>query len=186
MTSRGTKLVKWAHENLMKLNTSKCKVLHLGRGNPTHEHRLGEELIESSPGEKDLGILVDGKGTGPSDGCTLGLLQKQRGQRVEGDDSALYFPLVRPHLDCYLQLWGPQHMNGMDFLWIMERDKTVTGMEHLSSADRLEELELFSLEERLWEDLIMTFQYLKETYQKGGRGIFLLYRQTGQGTMVLN
>jgi len=37
----------------MRFNTAKCKVLHL--------YRLGGAVLESSPAEKDLGVLMDEK-----------------------------------------------------------------------------------------------------------------------------
>jgi len=37
------RLQRWACENLVKYNKAKCKVLHMGWGNPKHIYRLGGE-----------------------------------------------------------------------------------------------------------------------------------------------
>lgn len=40
-------------------NEAKCKLLYLGQVNPQYQYKLGGDGIESSPSEKNLGVLVD-------------------------------------------------------------------------------------------------------------------------------
>ena len=62
----------------------------------------------------------------------------------------------------------------MDLLERVQRGATkiVKLKEHLSYAERPRELGWFSLEKRLWGDLIAAFQYLKGTYRKARGGLF--------------
>ena len=42
------RLEQWAQVNLIRLNKSKCKILHLGLSNPYYQNKLGDERIEHS------------------------------------------------------------------------------------------------------------------------------------------
>ncbi|GAB0180792.1 mitochondrial enolase superfamily member 1 [Grus japonensis] len=123
------RLERWACANLTKFNKAKCKVLHMGQRNPKHIYRLSEEWIESSPEEKDLGVLIDEK-LNMSRQCALaaqkanrvlGCIKRGVTSRSREGILPLYSALVRPHLEYCVQLWGPQYRRDMELLERVQR-----------------------------------------------------------------
>ncbi|KAJ7412435.1 hypothetical protein WISP_96365 [Willisornis vidua] len=113
---------RWDYAHLMKFYKDKCKVLHLGQGNAKDKYRLGGEWIKCSCGEKDLGVLLDGK-LKMTQQCALaaqkaklvlGCIQSSMGSRLREVILPLYSALVRPHLQCCIQLLGHKYRKDME------------------------------------------------------------------------
>lgn len=103
-----------------------------------------------------------------------GLHPKQGASRVREGFLPLCSALVRPHLQCCVQFWGPQQEKDVELLKCVQRraPEMLRGLQQLSCEDRPREMGWLSQEKRkLQGHPAAAFSYLNRTYKKAGDGL---------------
>lgn len=105
----------WSKDWLVKLNASKCKVMHFGNRNNKYEYRLNERLLEETTTERDLGVFISNdlkwahqcNKAAAKANRMLGVLQKTFISRDILLWKRLYLVYVRPLLEFVMPVWCP-------------------------------------------------------------------------------
>jgi hypothetical protein len=164
------KLHAWASKWLMKFNTAKCSVMHLGVNNPHNTYTLDESILKSSEAERDIGVIVQ-EDAKFGDQCSksaakcyriIGQIRRSFQQRDPKLMMSIFNTYVRPHIEYAVQVWNPCLQKYKDILESVQRRFTrmIDGMDGLSYEERLTVLEIPSLEDRRRQlDLIQAYKF---------------------------
>ena len=95
----------------MLFNKTKCKCLHIGHRNQHHVYTIGDNNIEETFEERDLGVII-AETLSPSHHIAkvvrkanqiVGMIRRTYEDRSKNNLVPLYKSLVRPHLEYCVQ-----------------------------------------------------------------------------------
>jgi hypothetical protein len=162
-------LEDWSVENALHFNASKCSVLHFGRSNPCFSYQLSSEVLSPCSQTKDLGVVITSD-LKWSEHClavakkanqVLGMVRRNIKHFTRASLIMLIKTLIRPHVEYAVQVWSPHYRKDIELLERVQRraTKLLPSIRHLTYNERLEYLQLQSLEtRRLRADLILLYQ----------------------------
>ena len=172
-------LSEWSDKWLLRFNTSKCKVMHIGYRSSDREYNMlkpdgsGERaVLDISEAEKDVGVWIS-RDLKPSTQCSKSVTKAtnvlrsiRRAFRYWDKPSftMLYKTYVRPHLEYCVQAWSPYFIKDMKLIESVQRRATrlVPSLKHFPYEERLKALDLYSMESRRLRGVIIeTFKILK-------------------------
>ena len=164
-------LTNWSITWQLPFNQKKCKVVHLGSGNPRQEYSLlGAEIAKVNE-EKDLGIFIDehlkfrrqAAAAVAKANQILGIIRRSFELLDTQTLPLLFKTLVRPHLEYGNIVWGPFNKEDQRLVERVQRRATrlVRDLQHLQYQERLRALRLPSLfYRRRRGDVIMVYMLM--------------------------
>ncbi len=156
----------------MPFNVNKCHILHVGTRNRKFDYEMNGVKLDSVQCVKDLGVSTASnlkfsqqcKDAAGKANRMLGFINRNFSFKNKDIIVPLYISLVRPHLDYAVQFWSPHHTKDIPKLEAVQRraTKMITFLRNKSYEERLENLNLSSLEKRrLRGKLIECFKIFK-------------------------
>lgn len=184
-----TSLETWSKKWQMEFNTTKCKVLHVGRTNQHFGYILNSQELQSSKEERDLGVIVSNDLKSASN-CqaaynkanqVLGMIRRTIHYKSAEILLPLYKTLVRPLVEYCTPAWSPHYSKDKILLEKIQHRFTRL-IPRLKCSDyhtRLDRLNLWTLEQRRNRaDLIELFRIYRGL---SGIGIDTMFEPVTEG-----
>jgi len=165
-------LLQWADTWCMSFNTSKCKVLHVGRNNICHRYNMDGSILEETVRERDIGVIITNN-LKPAQQCLeaarrAGAVLTQISRAFLYRDKKVFIQLYKQFVRCHLEFavpaWSPWLIGDIDVLERVQKRAVnlVVGLVGRTYEEKLTELGLNTLKDRRIQiDLIQTFKILK-------------------------
>ena len=180
----------WASKWLLFFNVQKCKVMHIGKGNPAFEYEMkdkNENIYQLNPvtSEKDLGITFQNdmkfdihiSNVVNKANRLLGLIKRTFSYMDKTIFLTLYKTIIRPIIDYGDSVWNPSLKKHIQMIENIQRrgTKLVPDLINMSYTTRLKELNLPTLKYRRKRgDLIQVFKILNGHYDINWEDFFTL------------
>ena len=156
----------------LKVNPSKCELLHLGVRNQRYNYSIDGEQVPKVNNCRDIGVKVsdDYKFSLHVTEIVRNAYHRLRQIRICFSCHDVDFRLhmyniyVRPVLEYITVIWSPHLLKNIDKIEGVQRlfTRTLAGMSNLTYDQRLQRLKLKSLEERrIVNDLIFVFKIIR-------------------------
>ena len=169
------KIFDWSERWLIPLNGGKCKVLHLGKKNPALEYTIGNNTMQKTRTQTDLGVIISQDLKWEKHIAVITKRANKIMYLIRKAFVNLYVKLarevfktyVRPVLEYASPVWKPYYKKDIKLLETPQKRVTKIPKitRHQNYDDRCRKFKLPTLEERRNRlDLIVTYKIINEHY----------------------